>query len=189
MSNVKLIYGYLGHVLLWMFVLRALLVPLTPLWVAQSPTQKLLWLALLALPALGIAYFTLGMLSQFSAVFTFLLFIGLTHFVHGFPPTPMPPWSFAVAAFAGLLLYASALGFLRFDIYVFGYQARWLALTAAVLALLLWSSAPMVSWALAFSLLAFALGLGASRNLWDYLIDPIMFFSAVYFFARHFWRG
>jgi hypothetical protein len=189
MTTLKLVYGYVGHVLLWTFVLRTLFASYTPTWVAQSPTQKLLWLGLLMLPSLAISFFTLGMLSQFSAVFTFLLLIGLTHFVHGFPPSAMPLWLFALAALVGLLLYASALGFLRLDVYAWGYQARWLALAAAILVLVLWPAAPMVSWSLAFALLAFALQIGASRNLWDYLIDPMMFFIAIYFFAQHFFRG
>ena len=189
MNSVKLVYGYIGHVLLWTFVLRSLFTSFTPAWFVQSPTQKILWLVLLALPSLAISFFTLGMLSQLSAVFTFLVFIGLTHFIHGFPPTATPVWLFAVAALVGLLLYASALGFLRVDIYAWGYQARWLSVVAAILALVLWTSAPLVSWALAFALLVFALGIGASRNLWDCLIDPIMFFTAIYFFVRHFFRG
>jgi hypothetical protein len=57
------------------------------------------------------------------------------------------------------------------------------------LALVLWTTSPIVSFALAFALLAFALGIGASRNLWDYLIDPLMFFSAIFFFVRYFFRG
>lgn len=189
MNSVKLVYGYIGHVLLWTFVLRALFVAYTPAWVMHSPTQKLFWVGLLMLPSLVISYFTLGMLSQLSAVFTFLLLIGLTHFIHGFPPSAMPVWLFAVAAAVGLLLYVSALGFVRFDIYAWGYQARWLALAAAILALVLWTSAPIVSWALAFALLAYALQIGASRNLWDYLFDPLMFFTATYFFVRYFFRG
>ncbi len=189
MSSLKLVYGYVGHVLLWTFVLRTLLASFTPAWVSQSPTQKLLWLALLMLPSIVIAFFTLGMLSQLSAVFTFLLLLGLMHFVHGFPPSAMPAWLFAVAALVGLLLYASALGFLPIDIYAWGYQARWLALAAAMFAVVLWAGAPLVAWALAFALLAFALQLGASRNLWDYLLDPVMFFVAIYFFVQHFFRG
>ncbi|MEY4730186.1 MAG: hypothetical protein RL020_1344 [Pseudomonadota bacterium] len=189
MNMLKLIYAYAGHVMLWTFVLRALFASVTPAWFAQSPTQKILCLVLLALPSLVIAYFTLGMLSQLSAAFTFLLFIGLTHFVHGFPPSAMPVWLFAGVAFTGLLLYASALGFMRIDLYAWGYQARWLALVAVILALALWASAPIVSWALAFALLAFALQIGASRNLWDYLLDPILFFTAVYLLVRHFIRG
>jgi hypothetical protein len=189
MNTLKLVYGYIGHVLLWTFVLRALFASYTPAWVMHTPTQKLLWVGLLMLPSLAISYFTLGMLSQLSAVFTFLLLIGLTHFVHSFPPTAMPVWLFAVVVLVGLLLYVSALGFARIDIYAWGYQARWLALAAAVLALLLWTSAPVVSWALAFALLAFATQIGASRNLWDYLIDPIMFFTTIYFFIRYFLRG
>jgi hypothetical protein len=160
-----------------------------PAWFGQSPTQKIIWLGLLMLPSLAISYFTLGMLSQLSAVFTFLLLIGLTHFVHGFPPTAMPVWLFALVALTGIILYASALGFARVDIYAWGYQARWLALAAAILALVLWTTSPIVSFALAFALLAFALGIGASRNLWDYLIDPLMFFSAIFFFVRYFFRG
>ncbi|MGB8338438.1 MAG: hypothetical protein WCD07_07170 [Burkholderiales bacterium] len=189
MNSLKLAYGYLGHVLLWTLVLRTFLAPVTPASFSQLPAQKILWLGLLALPSLAISYFTLGMLSQLSAAFTFLLFVGLTQFVHGFPPPAMSPWLFAVVALVGLLLYASALGFLRTDIYAWGYQARWLALASGLLALLLWPGAPLVSWAMAFALLAFALGIGASRNLWDYLVDPIMFFTAVYFFIRYLWRG
>ena len=189
MNSFKLFYVYLGHVLLWTYVLRALTASLMPAWDAHPSTQKLLWTGLLMLPSLLISFYTLGMLSQLSAAFTFLLFIGLTHFIHGFPPTTVSPWLLALAALTAIVLYASALGFLRIDIYAWGYQARWLALAAAALAIIVWGSAPLVSFALAFALLAFALNVGASRNLWDYLIDVPMFFFFLYFLERHFWRS
>ena len=91
MNSLKLFYGYLGHVLLWTYVLRALTASLMPAWDAQPSKKKLLWTGLLMLPSLLISFYTLGMLSQLSAAFTFLLFIGLTHFIHGFPPTTVSP--------------------------------------------------------------------------------------------------
>jgi hypothetical protein len=187
---LKLVYGYMGHILLWTFVLRALFASLTPAWFSQSPTQKILWLGLLALPSLVISYFTLGMLSQLSAVFVVLLLFA--HSYWAWPQTyfyVVHWWMVIIFIMAALFLYASALGFLRVDIYAWGYGGRWLAVAAAILALLLWPGAQQVSWALAFALLAFALGIGASRNLWDDLIDPILFFTVIYFFIRRVWGG
>ena len=190
MNGVKLVYGYVGHVLLWTLVLRSLFTSFTPVWFTQSPTQKILWLVLLALPSLVISFYTLGMLSQLSAVFVVLLLFA--HSYWAWPQTyfyVVHWWMVIIFIMATSFLYASALGFSRIDIYSWGYGGRWLAIATAVLALLLWPGAQQVSWALAFALLAFALGIGASRNLWDYLVDPLLFFTVIYFVIRRIWGG
>ncbi len=188
MNMVKLGYGYVGHILLWTFVLRALLVPVTPAWFMQSPTEKMVWLALLLIPAIIISWFSLGMFSQLSALFAVLLWIAHYHFVQAAPTTVQPQWLlFAAVVLAGLL-YASALGFLAADFYAWGFYPRVLAVVVAVIALVLWTVAPAVSWGLALALLCFAFSIGPSKNLWDYLFDPILFFTALFFAVQSFWR-
>jgi hypothetical protein len=189
MNGVKLGYGYLGHGLLWLFVLRHLLAPITPPWFMQSPLEKTLWLLLLALPALAIAYFSLGMFSQLSMVFMLLLLLSHDHFVQATLPGPLPQWLLCMAVAAAALLYASALGFLSLDIYAWGFYPRALGIVVLLIALLLWPIAPTVSWGLALALVVFAFSLGPSRNLWDYLLDPILFFTALFLLLKNFWRG
>jgi hypothetical protein len=189
MNGAKLGYGYIGHVLLWLFVLRNVLVPVTPPWFMQSPLEKSVWLALLILPSLAIAYFSLGMFSQLSMVFTVLLLISHGHFVQAALPSPIPIWLLLAAVISAGCLYASALGFLSLDIYAWGFYPRALALVVLVVALLLWPIAPTVSWSLALALVVFAFSLGLSRNLWDCLLDPILFFTALFMLLKNFWRN
>ena len=80
-----------------------------------------------------------------------------------------------LVAMAGVGLYPSALGLGPFDLYRLGYASPWflggllaLALAAGLCRLAL------VAWCLALAVLAWALGAYESRNLWDYLIDPLL---------------
>jgi hypothetical protein len=80
-----------------------------------------------------------------------------------------------LVAMAGVVLYPPALGLGPFDPYRLGYANPWflggllvLALAAGLLRLTL------VTWCLALAVLAWALGAYESRNLWDYLVDPLL---------------
>jgi hypothetical protein len=80
-----------------------------------------------------------------------------------------------LVAAGGLVLYPSALGLGPFDPYRLGYGSRWflggllaLALAAGLRRLTL------VTWCLALAVLAWAFGACESRNLWDYLVDPLV---------------
>lgn len=92
----------------------------------------------------------------------------------GWLPSTQRTTVFIFAAVAGLALYPSAMGWGNFDVYTLGWNFS--ALTVAVGALavwLLWRD-HRFSLVLAAALLTWQLGLLESRNLWDYLLDPIM---------------
>lgn len=86
---------------------------------------------------------------------------------------------FIFALLAGLALYPSAMGWGHFDAYTLGWSFS--PLTVAVGALTLWLiwRGNQFSLVLIAALLAWQLGLLESRNLWDYLVDPILFLLSV----------
>jgi hypothetical protein len=68
-------------------------------------------------------------------------------------------------------LYASALGFLEYDLYALGYRPAFglIAVGAAVLAAYRWM--PVLGWSWLLGLGLFAASLHPSPNLWDSLLD------------------
>jgi len=79
-------------------------------------------------------------------------------------------------AVAGLALYPLALGMGAWDPYRLGYGDPWFLtalLVVALAALLL--DVPVVTVCIAVGVLAWALRAYESRNLWDYLLDPLVF--------------
>lgn len=79
-----------------------------------------------------------------------------------------------VAAF-GLVLYPASLGLGQVDPYQLGYGDPWFL--GVLLALALAAAArrmTLVTGCLALAVLAWALGVYESRNLWDYLVDPLV---------------
>ena len=80
-----------------------------------------------------------------------------------------------LVAALGLLLYPLALGLGPFDPYRLGYASPWLL--AFLLALAVAADLrrlTLVTGCLALAVLAWALGAHESRNLWDYLVDPLV---------------
>jgi hypothetical protein len=86
-------------------------------------------------------------------------------------------WLLALAA---AFLYPFALGWTRFDPYALGYGS-----IAFVIALLLvtlaawWARLYVVVFIVVAAALAYLAGAYESRNLWDYLIDPLVSFYAL----------
>ena len=81
----------------------------------------------------------------------------------------------ALVAAAGLVLYPPALGLGPFDPYRLGYANVWFL--AGLLALAVAAGLrrlTLVTWCLALAVLAWAIGTYESRNLWDYLVDPLV---------------
>ncbi|HML29595.1 MAG TPA: hypothetical protein PKE16_12300 [Hyphomicrobium sp.] len=79
-----------------------------------------------------------------------------------------------VLAVAGLALYPAATGFLNADPYVIGYSGYLLpAAVTLVIAYALWRTYFITALALNIAIAAFLLDAGTSRNLWDYLMDPV----------------
>lgn len=92
-------------------------------------------------------------------------------------------WSalLSLVAAAGLFLYPFALGWTPFDPYALGYGS--VALTAVLLLVTLaaWHARlNLVVLVVLAGVLAYLAGIYESRNLWDYLIDPL---AAVYALA------
>jgi len=76
----------------------------------------------------------------------------------------------------GLVLYPLTLGLGLWDPYTLGYGEPWfLGFLAAVAAATLFLDLPFVTGCLALGVLAWSLGAFESRNLWDHLLDPLVF--------------
>ncbi|WP_339648872.1 hypothetical protein [Halopseudomonas pelagia] len=78
-------------------------------------------------------------------------------------------------AVLGLVLYPAALGIGMIDTYRWGYNARYLIVFIGVLTLLLvWLRSSLGVAMLVLATAGFVLGLKASDNYWDYLLDPFI---------------
>jgi hypothetical protein len=91
-----------------------------------------------------------------------------------------------VAALAGAaFLYPAALGLVRFDPYALGYDSLLFVAALAALTLLAWYL--RFEWLAACLLVAVSArvaGVLESRNVWDYLIDPLLALYAVFWLSR-----
>ena len=76
----------------------------------------------------------------------------------------------------GVFLYPAALGFVTFDSYRLGYHWSFGLVVLALSALAALKNYLATGICLAFAVLTWKLKLHESVNLWDYLIDPWLFF-------------
>ncbi|MHC1725821.1 MAG: hypothetical protein AB9866_07425 [Syntrophobacteraceae bacterium] len=84
-----------------------------------------------------------------------------------------------IVLIGGLLLYPLSVSPFQIDPYEWGYQPQLMLLALAIAGILMGSRHMTVLCYLSASLLAYALSVSASTNLWDYLIDPLVFGYAV----------
>ncbi len=92
----------------------------------------------------------------------------------------------AVIVSTALLLYPTALGLTRFDLYALGYYPVLLApVLFALFAWCLWFGHLLPATLLAVAYSCWALGILESDNLWDYLIDPVVTIYALVLLLRH----
>jgi hypothetical protein len=107
----------------------------------------------------------------------FVLLAALSHSaVAGRGLANIPEFRFAtgVLAIAGFVLYPSAMGYFDCDTYTIGFSGYVLPTAIAVLiAYALFRGYLVTAFALNVAAAGFLLHLGASGNLWDYIIDPI----------------
>jgi hypothetical protein len=133
--------------------------------------------ALLPLGGLPAAGYARGIVGDLSVTTVLLLLRRLLRPVLGWPAIEARSrlaLEILVAA-GGLVLYPLALGLGPFDPYRLGYSSPWFLgglLALAVAAGLRRLS--LVTWCLALAVLAWAFGAYDSRNLWDYLLDPLV---------------
>lgn len=91
----------------------------------------------------------------------------------------------AAALAAAAFLYPAALGLIQFDSYALGYASMPLVVALATLTLAAWYL--RFEWLAACLLVAVTAkvaGVLESRNLWDYLVDPLLVFYAAFWFCR-----
>jgi hypothetical protein len=133
--------------------------------------------ALVPLGALPAAGYVRGVVGDLSVTTVLLLLCGLLR--------PALGWAAidarsrlavqVLVAAAGLVLYPPALGLGLIDPYRLGYANAWLLVGLLVLALgAELRRLTLVTWCLALAVLAWAAGAYESRNLWDYLVDPLV---------------
>ena len=104
---------------------------------------------------------------------------------------------FILTALAGLLLYPFALGYSPVDPYAWGYlnQSHGLTAPLTVTGLLLFLAAyafikqnTLLMACIMTSIIAWQLNLLESRNIWDYLLDPLLWLYSLYQLPVIIWR-
>jgi len=97
--------------------------------------------------------------------------------------------TFYIVAIAGIIFYPMALGLGPVDSYSWGFLTtsshffNSLLFVALIASLLFWAfikGNTLLLVSLVLALFSFQLGLLESKNLWDYLIDPILFIYALF---------
>lgn len=74
------------------------------------------------------------------------------------------------------LLYVSAFGFIPSDIYGLGYFPNTYVLIGFfILEIYLWNKARLYAWLWLIAFIGFYFKVQDSTNLWDYLLDPLLF--------------
>jgi hypothetical protein len=124
-------------------------------------------------------YFSRGLLGDPSVSTVVLLLATLYRAPREMRPVPafIPWW----ATVLGAPLYATALGIGGFDLYEWGYGGHKLLPLLLLAAAIAWRRHPALAGVLGLDMLAWHFHLLESANLWDYLLDPLLFTWA-------FWR-
>lgn len=172
----------------------AMLVVSSVLFVSRArrhrPSVRVLLLISSTVPAVALATYVRGVVGDLSVTTAILLFsTTITQLLNRDLDDRSISLIAPMVAVMGLILYPSALGLTYFDTYALGYDAKGLigilfvgslaaVYSARYLAVLCSTVGP----------LAYALGMYESRNLWDYLMDPILFVWAVWWSGSHLLR-
>lgn len=140
-------------------------------------------LSLLPYQGLMVAQYVRGLVGDLSITTLCLLVWGLVCFLMAYHPAEnirqqKPVYGFL--AVAGFCLYPSSLGLLDVDLYALGYTPRYLGLILLALALYSsWKKYYLALILLCAGVFAYGLGFLPTLNLWNYLIDPLVFLYAV----------
>ena len=90
-----------------------------------------------------------------------------------------------LALAAAILLYPFALGLTRFDSYSLGYSNLWLLVVIFIITLFCWlRKYYFLAVIITAAVIAFTLQLLESRNLWDYLLDPLFIVAVILTWLR-----
>jgi hypothetical protein len=132
------------------------------------------------LSAAGYAWSFFGDLSATTVMFLLLYLSGAAR-----PASNSRNLLLVLVCIGGLVLYPLSLGPFSLDPYEWGYRPWWMLTAIGLAGFAMARQQPATTCYLAFSLLAFALNLSASNNLWDYLFDPLLFGYAIIELIRH----
>jgi hypothetical protein len=143
--------------------------------------------ALIPVQGTMIAEYLRGALGDLSIVTQALLAIGIAQHVAGSVLIARRERAaiMATVVLGALFLYPAALGVAYLDPYSLGYGSAWLTGGLLVLALAAWQL--RFEWLVALLLIAVIARLAnvlESRNLWDYLLDPLLALYAVLWLIR-----
>ena len=134
--------------------------------------------ALVPIGTLPVAGLLRGVVGDLSLTTLVLLLRGLARGIRGGNPADARTTLTlqGLVVLAGVVLYPLALGLGAWDPYRLGYGDPWFLATLLAVALAaLVVDVALVTFCTALGVLAWGLGACESRNLWDYLIDPLVF--------------
>lgn len=80
----------------------------------------------------------------------------------------------------GLILYLSTLGFIRFDFYSYGFHNSYLLIIVVMLSLLMILQDIMLGYVWTLALISYLFHLLPTNNLWDYLLDPLLWLWSIF---------
>ncbi len=193
--GLQFIYGRLG----WGVVLAMLLIALLPRKFSSSrPVVAGLLLGMIALqllPGTASPAYWLGLAMQWPGALLIGMSIAkLDHGIHARAASVMTPGIAALIASVGALLYLDAIGIVSLGLYYWGFgpwAAPLLALVLAAgsaVAIVRGAMRPQAC-ALLFAMLCFALLRLPTGNIWDALLDPLLWVWSLTALVRHAWRA
>lgn len=165
----------LGHALLWGWIFQSVV----QRWVrAPASRSALILVAGGAAAAAGVLPYSRGVMGDPSLTLTLLLLLKTLHpwwpQLRADSTRPSRKLAMLLLVLGGAL-YASALGWLDYDLYALGYQPQLLLLLLAAGLLLLHRRQPVLAWVGTLALLLAAWPAAhESINLWDRLFDPVL---------------
>ena len=184
MSNLQIVTSLLGQAILWAVLL---VVSGNSVW-QKIPQRKFVLVVLVALaitlPVHGLtAGEWLRSVIGDPSIPSLILFADITSrrvWQFSLVQDESRKWLLRGIALAGLMFYPLALGATVFDPYAWGYLSQMLAMMlAAFSAMAWWKGLRNLAVILLLPVLAYHLKMLESVNLWDYLIDPVVFVYAV----------
>lgn len=127
---------------------------------------------------LQIVYGTIG---SISVVTILLITIWIFNFV--FLTKIIVPLNYEISlviTIFGLLLYMSSMGFIQLDIYSYGYYPNKIFILSIIMwCLFLININRLYSWITLIAIIGFYFKIISSNNLWDYIIDPIVWIMSI----------
>lgn len=184
MSILNNFLPYLGQVLLVAVLATLLLVRLVKDKKLRMGGVAVLLLMGLFVPVYGLTFsqWLRSVVGDLS-VLTLLIFANILAqrlFNHSLLKSATRNKMLLVVALAGLAFYPLALGVSAFDPYRLGYTPLLMSAALCIVSIYAWFSAKReLAVILILPIIAFNLHLLESANLWDYLLDPILFVYAV----------